>query len=230
MKEKSDYAEGPCYRELVAAVLTGVGHVALEVAVDGLRGAAETLDRPQHFYNMAAVVLWGCYLLWRFFKVPGAGGVWGFRAEGFLRSMRDGAVFAAFAMVPLLICGKLNSRLPLPLTFWLVIAIYPVWGIAQQFALQALVTRNLRQLVPKLPFRVLAASTIFSAAHFPNYRLMILTFIAGLGFTWIYERHRNIWAIGIIHGILGAVAYYVVIGQDPGAEIISLFSSFPSVQ
>jgi membrane protease YdiL (CAAX protease family) len=53
---------------------------------------------------------------------------------------------------------------------------------------------------------------------------MVLTFVAGLVFTWIYERHNNLWAIGIVHGILGAVAYYVVLGHDPGAEIIGLLN------
>jgi membrane protease YdiL (CAAX protease family) len=55
--------------------------------------------------------------------------------------------------------------------------------------------------------------------------LMALTFIAGLAFTWIFEKHRNLWAIGIVHGILGSVAYYLVIGQDPGAEILGWFGS-----
>lgn len=217
-----DYAKGPCYPELVLVVLTGVGHVVLELAADGMRGVAETLDRPQHFYNIGVTVLWGCYLVWRLFKTPGTAGAWGFQKAGFLRSLRACAIFAIAAMLPLLVYGSRNSRLPVPATFWFLVVIYPVWGIAQQFVLQALITRNLRQLIVKLPFRVLSASALFSGAHFPNYRLMALTFAAGLVFTWIYEKHGNIWAIGIVHGILGALAYYVVLEQDLGAELIGL--------
>lgn len=219
------YTGGPCYPELVLMVLTGVGHVVLELLSDGLQGAAETLNRPQHFYNITAAVLWGCYLLWRLIKTPGVAGAWGFQKAGFLRSLQSCTVFAIIAMVPLLVYGRWNSRFPVPATFWFLIIIYPVWGIAQQFALQALITRNIRRLVPKLQFRVLAASTVFCAAHFPNYRLMALTFVAGLAFTWIYEKHRNLWAIGVVHGVLGAIAYYVVLGQDLGAEIIGLLFS-----
>ncbi|MFC1497254.1 CPBP family intramembrane glutamic endopeptidase [Verrucomicrobiota bacterium] len=219
----SNYTKSPCYPELVLAILTGVGHVCLEVVVDGMKGAAETLSRPQHFYNIGAAVVWGCYLLWRLVRTRGVAGAWGFRKDDFACSMRAGAVFAVVALIPLLIYGKVHDRLPFPLTFWLIIVVYPVYGIAQQFVLQALITRNLRGLIKKLPFRVLAASILFCAAHFPNYWLVALTFIAGLGFTWIYEKHRNIWAVGIVHGILGAVAYYLVIGQDPGAELLNLF-------
>jgi len=111
----------------------------------------------------------------------------------------------------------------LPVTFWLVVLLYPVWGLGQQFALQALITRNLRAYVPRLWPRIMAASAIFSAAHFPNYPLMALTLIAGLAFCWIYEKHNNLWAIGIVHGFLGALAYYLVLGNDPGAEIMRLF-------
>lgn len=208
----SDYVKGPCYPELVLVVLTGIGHVVLELAADGMRGVAETLNRPQHFYNIGATILWGCYLVWRLFKTSGVAEAWGFQKAGFMRSLRACSVFAIAAMVPLLVYGSRNSRFPVPVTLWFLVGIYPVWGVAQQFALQALITRNLRQLVVKLPFRVLSASAIFSGAHFPNYRLMAMTFVAGLAFTWIYEKHKNIWAIGIAHGILGALACYIVLG------------------
>jgi membrane protease YdiL (CAAX protease family) len=69
---------------------------------------------------------------------------------------------------------------------------------------------------------VAAAATLFALAHTPNGPLMALTFLAGLGMTWVFERRRNLWAIGIVHGILGALAYYLVLGHDPGAELLNL--------
>ena len=51
---------------------------------------------------------------------------------------------------------------------------------------------------------------------------MALTLVAGLAFTWIYETYGNLWAVGIVHGLLGALAYYAVLGQNPGAELLGI--------
>jgi len=208
--------------ELVLAVLTGAGHVALELATQGMRGAAESLGRPQHLYNVSAGAVWGVYLVWRLVRTRGTAAAWGFRGAGFRRAMRASLLFAAIALLPLLAFGYSQGRLPLPRTFWLVAAVYPLYGLAQQFVLQGLITRNLRRIVPASSLRVLSAATLFSVSHFPNYRLVALTFPAGLAFTWIFEKYRNLWAVGIVHGILGALAYYAVLGQDPGAQLLKL--------
>jgi uncharacterized protein len=217
---EAQQSAGPSRIELVLLALTGVGHVALEVASQGLKGAADSLNQPQHWYNLAACAAWGSYLVWRAIKTPAILKAWGFRRDGFAASLKVSTALAALALVPLLLYGRMMGRLPLPSTFWVVLALYPLWGLAQQFALQGLITRNLRELVPQLAWRVPVASVIFSASHFPNYQLMVLTFIAGLVFTWVYEKYGNLWAIGLVHGVLGAVAYYLVLGLDPGSELI----------
>jgi len=113
------------------------------------------------------------------------------------------------------------GRLAIPITFWVALLLYPFYGLAQQFALQALIARNLRPVVRSQRLRILLAAALFSAAHFPNNVLMLLTLIAGLGFTWIYETHQNLWAVGMVHGLVGALAYYLVLGLDPGADIVA---------
>jgi len=223
MKSEETTILKPSGIELTLVVLTGIGHVGLELAADGMRGAADSLKRPQHVYNLVAVAVWGLYLLWKVTRTRGVLRAWGFRTDGFGPALKSSAVFTALAMIPLTIYGALFNRFPLPATFWLVFALYPAWGLAQQFALQALITTNLRETVPRLHVRIFAAALIFSASHFPNFRLMALTFAAGLVFTWIYEQHRNLWAVGLAHGVLGAVVYYVVLGQDPGRQLAGLF-------
>jgi len=206
----------------VLLLLTGVGHVLTELLSDGLRGASETLDRPQHAFNLAVALAWGAYLLWRLIATKGAARAWGLTRCGFGLALRDASLLAAVGLVPLLAYGWAQGRLPPPATLWLVMGLYPVWGLGQQFGLQALITRNLRALLPQAGARVPVAAVLFSVAHFPNFVLMGLTFAAGLGFTWVYERHRNLWALGIVHGVLGALAYYLVLGQDPGVEIMGM--------
>ena len=48
---------------------------------------------------------------------------------------------------------------------------------------------------------------------------MLLTLLSGFFFTLIYRRLPNLWAVGIMHGILGSMAVHFVLGKDPGAAI-----------
>ena len=99
-------------------------------------------------------------------------------------------------------------------------ALYPVWGIAQQFALQNLIANNLSGFISKpLGIAVLAA-TLFALSHYPRLELVALTFVAGVFFTLIYRKNPNLWAVGIAHGLLGSMAFYIVLQEDPGAVII----------
>ena len=212
--------------ELVAVILTGLGHVLIEVASQGMQGASESLAAPQHVFNLAAVAGWGGYVFYRGWRSRGILQEWGFRAAGFRSSLGAGLLLALAALPVLVGVGLWLGHLPVSAAFWLLLAVYPVWGLAQQFALQVLVRRNLEPLVRKPPMRVMLASLIFSLAHFPNTALMGLTLVAGLAFTAIFEWKRNLWAIGVVHGILGAAAYYLVLGKDPGTQLLNLVGRF----
>lgn len=207
--------------ELICVLITGIGHVVLELSCDGMKGAASGLNRPQHYFNLAAVVVWGGYLTWCLVKkVMTADGL-GFRAKGFGKSIAAGLLLAVpGALVMTMIGFKSGMVQGVSKGFWILVPVYPVWGLAQQFALQSLIARNLRGLIRRESLIALAAGSIFSLAHFPNFMLMALTFPAGVFLTWIFSRYRNMWAVGILHGILGATAYYFVLGQDPGLQLL----------
>ncbi|MCF7855325.1 MAG: CPBP family intramembrane metalloprotease, partial [Candidatus Pacebacteria bacterium] len=166
---------------------------------------------------------WGAYVVWRGFRNPDLRRVWGVRQDHFLPALKHSLLFAIPATLVLVMYGGARGRFPIPLTFWLVLVLYPLWGIAQQFALQALVTKNLRAVTRAPLARALCVAILFSLAHFPNAWLMVLVFPAGLVFTLIFERYPNIWAIGLVHGLLGSLAYYLVLGKDPGAELLGMF-------
>jgi membrane protease YdiL (CAAX protease family) len=224
-------ADRPAHRlrnvvELICVLMTGIGHVVLELCCDGMKGAAAGLNRPQHLFNLIAVVCWGAYLAWCLFKKVMTADNLGFRKEGFSKSMAVGLLFAVPGFVAMAAIGLVGGMVEgVSLGFWILIPLYPIWGLAQQFALQSLVARNLRGLLRRDAVIALSAGTIFSLAHFPNFMLMALTFPAGVFLTWLFSRYRNMWAVGVLHGILGAAAYYFVLGQDPGLDLLQWFSS-----
>jgi hypothetical protein len=146
------------------------------------------------------------------------------RLDNLPRALAAQLGFAAVGAAVLLGWGRAVGTVSIPSTFWLALALYPVWGTAQQFALQNLVARNLRGMLPDgLPVALVSAA-LFGAAHYPRLELTLLTFLAGFFFTWIYRRLPNLWAVGIAHGLLGALAFYIVLGEDPGAKILEWLS------
>ena len=203
-------------------LLTSAGHIVVQVVTRGQAASTNAMQSPEQVYNLAAVLLWGIYLIVRIARDRSFLGEAGFTRQGFGLAFRDASIFALIATVPLVLFGWYMGRFPVPASFWLLAGVYPLWGIAQQFALQVLVTRNLRRWIPAQVWRIPVAAVLFSLAHYPDVRLMILTLGAGLGFTWLFERHRNLWAVGIVHGWLGAAAFYFVLGEDPGAKLLNL--------
>jgi hypothetical protein len=177
---------------------------------------------PDQFYNFAAIAVWGVYVVRRLVTTRGIGRAWGFRTDNFLKALAPSLLFAACGAALIMLYGTATGRGRLPASFWACLWLYPLYGIAQQFALQALVVRNLRLCVRARSARAAAAGAIFSAAHFPVIPLMLLTAPAGIVFAWIYETRPNLWALGIAHGLLGALAYYFVLGMDPGAQVIGI--------
>ncbi len=208
--ESDGYADGPCYPELIAVVVVGALHVATEIF---------TSDSNARLYNAVVSVVFLGYLAWRVRRSKAAFRAWGMRTDNFLPALRAQLVFGAVGAVALLGFGVATGALLLPITFWLTVGLYPIWGVAQQFALQSLIGRNLRGVLSRPVPIALAASTLFAAAHYPRIELVILTGLAGVFFTLIYLRIPNLWAVGIVHGILGSLAVYIVLKEDPGAAI-----------
>ena len=200
------YATEPCRAELIAVLVAGLLHVVTELLFS--EAAAMT-------YNAAAAVAFAVYLVWRARHSGGALRAWGMRMDNFRPAMLAQGVFALLAGGAVVGYGLASGSLALPATFWWTIALYPLWGIGQQFALQSLVARNLSGLVSsRVPLAFVAAG-LFAIAHYPRLDLVALTFAAGFFLTLIYRKHPNLWAAGIVHGLLGSLAFYVLLREDP---------------
>jgi membrane protease YdiL (CAAX protease family) len=85
---------------------------------------------------------------------------------------------------------------------WYAVAGYSCWALVQEFMLQCFCLRMLRALVSRIG-SLLLSGTVFAMAHLPNLSLTLLTFFAGIVFTAIYARKRNLYVVAIIHAILG---------------------------
>jgi membrane protease YdiL (CAAX protease family) len=208
------YGRSPCYPELAAVALAGLVHVLLEFAVT---------EAVALWFSAGVALAFLAYLVWR----AKSGAVvlrgWGMRVDNFWTALRAQLVLGAAGASAILAYAAAEGQIAIPpWSFWLTLALYPIWGVTQQFALQNLIARNVAGLVRRPVAVAGVAAVLFAASHVPRWPLVALTFVAGFFFTAIYRRVPNLWAVGLVHGILGSLAIYFVSGEDPGAGLWNL--------
>ncbi len=213
MNQGLDYCEtsGPHYPELIAIIVAGIVHKLAKSLVSTTAGRVCNAIIALGFLG---------YVGWRAAQSRQVWRCWGMRTDNFKRALRAQMVFGVPAAITICALGVWLGSLPLPWTFWVSLGLYPIWGVAQQFAVQNLIGRNLNSLFRQPWLHAIVTAVLFSVSHFPNMTLMSFVLPAGVFFTLIYRRHPNLWAVGIVHGLLGALVYYVVLQQDPGASIV----------
>lgn len=96
-----------------------------------------------------------------------------------------------------------------------MLPLYPAWGVVQQFIFQGLLHRRLVRLLGGRLLPVVATASAFGLVHVDDWRLATLTSVAALGWSYCYQREPNIWVLGLSHGLLGALAYPLVLGENP---------------
>jgi membrane protease YdiL (CAAX protease family) len=87
---------------------------------------------------------------------------------------------------------------------------YLIWSVMQEFLLQIYFLLRLMRLLPGKVAPVLAAAGFFSLAHLPNPVLTPITLLWGIAACLVFLRYRNIYALGIAHGILGLCVAVIV--------------------
>lgn len=75
-------------------------------------------------------------------------------------------------------------------------------GIVQQFLLQSVTLARFFQIFGNRAISLVAAAMLFSLAHSPNIKLMFFSFFFGLIVCVLFLRNRNIFTLGIMHGVL----------------------------
>jgi hypothetical protein len=194
--------------ELPLALFLGVANVVSEF-VPGSKGPLVMIGAAAWLALVAAHVHVDRTILRR----------WGLRAD----NVRAAAIPAAAVAVPLLaaltVWGYLAGRIPPPRGFLSIVLVYPAWGIAQQFLLQAIVWSNLSARLPRAAAQPLAAA-LFSLSHLPDWPIVALTLPVGLLSIEHYRRWPNLWVLGTAHALLGTFAFYFLLGRDPLAPLL----------
>ena len=75
-------------------------------------------------------------------------------------------------------------------------------GLFQQFLLQSIFLVRALQIFARKSTAVLVSSVAFSVIHAPNILLMALTFVFGILCCLLFLRNRNVFVLGILHGLV----------------------------
>lgn len=204
------------YTELSFILIVGILQPIIEVLM-GMQAAT--------YYNGIAIIVVLAYIILRLVQQGKSLFItWGFRLDTLQKSIAPYALVVALSSGILYTYGWYNNFTPLPVGFWYVLGIYPIWGLAQQFVLQNFVARNLVTLFPSLIIRSAVTAIIFACAHIPSSKLMAVTLVGGFVFTYMHNTYQNLWALAIAHGILGAFVFHLVLGQDQWSILVRYFS------
>jgi len=192
--------------ELAALLLT----VALHFACYGV-------DVLRPWFVALAFAGWGGYAVARIRADSQALTCWGLG----WRRLRQSAGPLGLVTLALAACmagiGLARGSLVWSVEVMLVLALYPVWGVVQQFLLQSIFAANLarlRALRGRPGAVIVVVSSLFALIHWPWPALMIATFVMGLAFTAHYLRGGSVWALGVSHGVLGTLFYFWVLQKE----------------
>jgi uncharacterized protein len=171
-------------------------------------------------FILVTLTAWSAYAYMRQKSKPAIAKYWGFRTDNFLRVLRRLAPFAMVAIAACVFVGHVRSTLNITWHIIPLLFIYPLWGTTQQYLCVCLVAGNLNDMTspPKKHITIAITSGLFAFMHYPDRWLMAGTFVLALLYCLIYLRERNLFALGLFHGWLGAIFYYTVVGRDPFME------------
>ncbi|HEX8985607.1 MAG TPA: CPBP family intramembrane glutamic endopeptidase [Bryobacteraceae bacterium] len=119
------------------------------------------------------------------------------------------ALVLALAAAGLLRGSVRKSTLPQAL---LGVLIYSVWGLFQQYLLNAYFVNRLAEFQghTRGQFVPLAAAILFGLAHLPNWFLAPVTFAGGYICARLYLAHRSLYVLALAHGLVGFALLQVV--------------------
>ncbi len=192
--------------------------LTLVVALACANVGAEVYGSGKGWVVAAGIVFWGGYLLWRSLRerrfLPQL--LWGSRLQP--QGLSALAAFTLAGVLLSLAAGLARGTWPPPPSFWLILLVYPLWGTAQQFLLNAVLARHLRCFLPSGWAHFLAALG-FAAAHVPDWPVVAATFPAALVWVWVYPRVPQLPLLGAAHGVVGTFFFYLVLGRDVGQAL-----------
>ncbi|GAB4312834.1 MAG: hypothetical protein Kow00127_03520 [Bacteroidales bacterium] len=172
-------------------------------------------------YIVAICSAWIAFIYYRQKSDDKALERWGIRRQNFFSALAGLFPFALVSVAGSLIFWRYSGH---PLPSWhilMVLVLYLAWGTFQQFILVSLIV--LKLLSYGRLTAILTGAILFSLIHTPDPLLMVYTFIMEVWFISVFIKYRNLWSLGVTHGLAGTALLYFVQNRDLWAELLAWF-------
>jgi hypothetical protein len=202
---KAPPQSGGYWFALVGVVVSIILHLILDA------------EKPYLPFIVGCCLFWVSYIAINLVREPKIARVWGFRFDNLKEACRWPIWLLIGATLAMAILGMIRGTLQFPWHLPLLLLLYPLWGIIQQFLALAIVVGTLERingLASRRWLIVLLTATLFSLVHLNDWRVMLATFALEMAFVPIYWSQRNLLPIAVVHGWLGAFYYLWVLNID----------------
>ena len=135
----------------------------------------------------------------------------GFRRTNFRECANLLTPLLLLIALSLIACGVLLQTMrPIRLEYALTCLLaYCPWGLFQQYLVNGYIANRLLAVLSARHVPVISAA-LFAGAHSPNWFLMLVTFVAGYYSTRVFMKYRNLYFLGLAHGVLGTLLFVVI--------------------
>jgi uncharacterized protein len=177
-------------------------------------------------FIVAMILMWSLYIKWRYRQNRHVLRQWGFQWDNFITVVKLMLPFGILAVVLSVVIGYWQGTINLTWHIIPILILYPLWGTIQQFLVISLVAGNLHALNLKglnKTMIIALAAILFGLVHYPYGWLMVGTFFLALFYGYVFLKARNVYAMGLFHGWLGAIFFYTVVGRDPFMEVMGKY-------
>jgi membrane protease YdiL (CAAX protease family) len=128
----------------------------------------------------------------------------GFRLDNLTAAARHVAPMTALGALAVVAVGRLGGAAPRA-DIALAALGYPLWGLAQQYALQGFVHRRIAERCGENRTAAALSAGLFALVHLPNPVLVAGTAVAGYGWCRAHQRAPNLVVLALSHALLAAL-------------------------
>ncbi len=166
------------------------------------------------------LVPWLIYIGYRIKSNPDVLKTWGLRTDNLRGAIKLNLFVLITGTLFLAAYRFVMGWQPLPGEAYMIVPLYILWALIQEFALQGLLVSNLKKLGWPDGLTILTGGVAFGLAHFPLVLQMVIAGLAGMVWISIFLCVRNLFPLAVTHSWLGTLAFCWILEKTPWTKFI----------